>query len=79
MPVKRRIVKKRQVLPDGLQRIADGENVQYSEQVHDDLVTAIYFDEYPDFPTEAVPRGMDLLRKWRSGLRRISELRGTPQ
>jgi hypothetical protein len=69
MPVKRRQAKRRLELPEPLQQIVDGVQVEFSDEAHALFVEAFYFGDYPDLPQDALERIFQHFQKWRAECR----------
>jgi hypothetical protein len=64
MPVKRRTPKGRVQYPEPIQRLVDGDPLEFSEENRNAVLGVCYFNDYPGLSQEVRQRAGDLLTEW---------------
>lgn len=68
MPVKRRGGKARAVYPEAIAAVLSGQDLEFSEEAHQQLVGLVYFGDFPDAPPAALARAQAFLSAWGTSL-----------
>ena len=64
MPVKRRLPKAKPAYTPLVQRLLDGDEIEYSEAVNREVLDVYYFAWAEGVPSEAIRRAGEVIHEW---------------
>jgi hypothetical protein len=64
MPVKRRAPKSRTGYPPLIEQLLNGEEIEHTEEVHQELIAVAYFGWAEGIPAAALKRAAEVIAKW---------------